>query len=371
MRILVLCHEYPPVGGGAAAACAALARRLTARGDELVAVTMGYADLPARASVDGLTLIRVPCGRKRKEMASPLEGLRWARRAWPVVRDLHAERPFDLTHAHFIMPAGIVADRLRGRRGVPFAITPHGSDVPGYNRERLKLAHVVVRPWWRRIVRHASALVSPSRSLLAMIEASAREPRGVVIPYAFEPRRFAVLDKRPRILLCSRLVERKGFHVFLRAIADLDLPGWGIDLVGDGPERERLEALAKRCRTPVTCHGWIDNDDPRLAELYGHAAIFAFPSEWENFPVTLLEGMSAGCAVITTNVSGNPEVIGDTGRLVPPNDESALRDAVVELTSDPDLRAALGRRAVARVNGELDGARIAERYSELFAEITR
>lgn len=362
LRILMLCHEYPPIGGGAAAVCEALADEYRTAGCEVTVVTMGYDDLPAEQSGGGVTVYRVPCGRRRKEMASAWEGLKWSQWAWPLVERLHRQRPFDVTHAHFIMPSGIVADRLQRRAGVPFIITPHGSDVPGYNRERLKLAHAVTRPWWLRIVRRADRIVSPSSSLLGMIYAHARDIRADVIPNGFHPGRFRPLEKERRILLCSRLVERKGFHIFLQAVADLPLDGWSIDLVGDGPMRAKLEALAQRCRVPVRMHGWLDNDSPQLAELYGRAMIFALPSEWENFSIALLEAMSAGCAVVTTNISGNPEVIAETGCLVPPRDRAALREAIERLTAAPSACQRLGKAAARRVGEQFAWNVVAQRY---------
>ena len=366
-RILLLCHEFPPIGGGAAAVCAALAKEYLQQGAFPTVVTMGFEHLPQRETIGGIPVVRVLCGRRRKEMASPWEALVWARRCRPVVQVLHELQPFDVTHAHFIMPAGIVAGRFKESFGVPFAITPHGSDVPGYNRERLKLAHHLARPWWLRICRHADRIVSPSASLLRLIESRTSHARAQVIPNGFEPGRFKPLEKQKRILLCSRLVERKGFHHFLAAIRDLEPDGWSVDVVGEGPMRTRLEAIASRCKIPVRLHGWIDNDDPKLAELYGKAMIFALPSECENFSIALLEAMSAGCAVITTNVSGNPEVIGEAGCLIEPNDMAQLRAATLDLIHAPGRCLELGRRASRRAAECFNWERIAEEYLDVLA----
>src|SRR5205085_1389435 len=191
------------------------------------------------------------CGRRRKEMASPWEGLLWAYNSWWLAARLQTSEPFDAVHAHFIMPGGIVAAHLKAEFAVPFLITVHGSDVPGYNRERLKLAHVLARPWWRRICRRADLFVFPSQSLLNLFRRTAPNFRTDVIPNGCDIGRFTPLAKERRILLCSRLVERKGFHYFLEAIRDLDLPGWAVDIVGDGPMRPRLEELERARRTPV------------------------------------------------------------------------------------------------------------------------
>ena len=363
LNILVLCHEYPPIGGGAGVACATLTERFVAAGHSATVLTMGFGDLPERDVLHGVPVERLACGRKRREMASPFEALRWAEQCWNRVSS--DDTSFDVVHAHFIMPAGIVAARMRRRFGVPFVITAHGSDVPGFNRERLRLAHLAVRPWWRRICRDADCIVSPSSALLSLIERSADDVRSTIIPHAAETR-FAPSAKERRVLLCSRLVERKGVHRFLQAIGDLDLPGWEIDIVGTGPLSGRLTQLAAISRTPVRLHGWLDNHDPRLAELYSRAAIFALPSERENFPVSLLEAMSAGCAVLGTRVPGIPEVVGPAGLLVPLHDDAALRAAVLRLTRDDVVRTILAAQGRERVATEFEPDSIAGRYLSCF-----
>jgi len=370
MHILILSHEYPPVGGGAGASCSLLAEQYVRAGHDVHVLTMGWADLPTTETVQGVHVQRQPCGRKRWEMASPLEGLKWAWRAWNAARRLHRDTPFDVVHAHFIMPAGIVARWMWQRFGIPYFITPRGSDVPGYNRERLKLAHWLARPWWKSIVRDAAKVLSPSASLLELIQAQVPDVRATVIPNGVKIDRFRPGVKEQRILLCSRLVERKGFQYFLQGVRDLELPGWQIDLVGSGPYEETLKSLAKQCRVPVNWHGRIENHDPRLVDLHARATIYVMPSERENCPVSILEGMTSGCAVITANVTGNPEVLGDTGYLVPPRDAAALSNAIQTLTADAARCQTLGQAAQARVLKTFDPALIAARnLAELSASL--
>jgi len=369
MRILVLCHEYPPIGGGAAAVCAALGRQYALAGHEVRVLTMGFGDLPAEQQMDGCRVVRSPGRRRRRDMASAFEALSWARRCWPQVAAWHREAAFDVVHAHFIMPAGIVADRLFRRAGVPGIITAHGTDVPGYNPERMQVVHRLVRPWWRGIVRRSACLVSPSDSLRRLIDRAVGGYRGEVIPNGFDVDRFTPAEKSPRILLCGRMVTRKGFRQFLDALEPLDLVGWEVDLVGHGPQYESIAQQVATLRTPVKLHGWVDNQDPRLKELYERAAIFVFPSLWENFSIALLEAMSAGCAIVATDVSGNPEVLGDTGVLIPPDDVEALRRAILELTGNASRREELAKKARRRVESQFRWPLVARRYLDLLESV--
>ena len=364
MHVLVLCHELPPVGGGAATVCAALAEEYAAAGCRVTVATMGWGGLPAEeVTEDGVAVVRLPCGRRRREGASPAEAAHWAGRAVAWARRRHRRAPFDAVHAHFVLPAGLAAVLLAGRgTRLPFVLTAHGSDVPGYDPSRFPWIHRLVAPTWRRVCAAAAVLVSPSRSLQRLLAAAGVRRPTRVIPNPVDADRFTPASKQPRILLASRLVERKCFHVLLEALRGVELPGWEVDVVGDGPERPRLERLAGDLAIPVRFHGWIGRDDPRLARLFGRAGLFVFPSRWENLPLAPLEAMAAGCAVVATDVEGVIEAVGDAARRVPVGDRRALAAAVRELAADEAARHDLGRRGRRRVESLFARPAVAARY---------
>jgi glycosyltransferase involved in cell wall biosynthesis len=270
-------------------------------------------------------------------------------------------------HAHFVVPGGLAAAALRRAPGIrlPFVLTAHGTDVPGYNPRRFRGAHRVIRPLWRRICRSAHTLVSPSWSLRGLIAAAGAGVDARVIPNPVDTRRFRPGVKERRILVCGRLVERKGFAPLLAALREVELPGWEIEVVGDGPERPELEGLAAQLALPVRFHGWIAQADPRLAQIFGRAALFVFPSPWENLPVVLLEAMAAGCAVVSTDAPGNLEAVGEAAVRVAVGDGPGLAQAVAELAADAGARDDLGRRARARAEETFDSRVVARRYLDL------
>jgi glycosyltransferase involved in cell wall biosynthesis len=85
----------------------------------------------------------------------------------------------------------------------------------------------------------------------------------------------------------------------------------------------------------------------------------------ENFPTVLLEAMSAGCAIITSTAGGCPEVVGEAGILVKPQNATVIRNAIMELTQSPNKRAKLSEAALARVQ-KFTWQHVAERYLELY-----
>ncbi|MEN6309510.1 MAG: glycosyltransferase family 4 protein [Anaerohalosphaeraceae bacterium] len=370
MKILTLNYEFPPVGGGAAPVSLQLAKQFAAMGHTVDVVTMRWQNLPHQETIDGVTVYRTPALRKRPdfcrthEMASYLLGA--AGKAYRLSRTHH----YDIVHAHFIIPTGPLACMLKSLCGIPVVITCHGSDVPGYNPDRFKRGHRLLRPIWRSLVHRADRLVCPSYSLEQLLLKHCPDARTRVIPNGIDPASFVSGqegEKKKQILLCSRLLPRKGFQHLIEAVRDTSLD-WQVHIIGDGPYRQELETQAKGSKTPIVFHGWLDRQDPRFIDLFRQSAVFVFPSEAENFPTVLLEAMAAGLAVITSDAGGCPEVVGEAGITVPAGNVAALRSAVLSLLGDANKRKTLSAAAIRRVD-EFTWPGVAKRYLELFESI--
>jgi glycosyltransferase involved in cell wall biosynthesis len=373
MRILTLSYEFPPVGGGGAKVVHGLARELVAAGHEVDVVTMAFRDLPRRERVDGIEVHRIPCWRRSAAVCQPLEMAAYLGRAFGYVVRLARERRYDVNHTHFILPDGILALALARRLGLPYVLTPHGSDVPGYNPDRFTRLHRFTLPVWRDIVGGAARVVSPSEHLAGMIRRHAPAAPLDVIPNGIDVARFrATRERCDRVLVVSRLFPRKGVQYLLAALdgAGLDCP---VEVVGTGPYEAdlRAHAAALDVPAPVRFHGWLDNTGPALRELYETSRIFVFPSEAENFPIVLLEAMAAGLAIVTTRGTGCDAVIGDAGIAVPPRDPLALRAALRRLLDDPALCRELGRAARERLERRFGWPAVAARYAEAYAACAR
>jgi glycosyltransferase involved in cell wall biosynthesis len=370
VRILTLNYEFPPIGGGGSPVSYELGRELVAQGHDVDVVTMGFNGLPAREVVDGITVYRVPCLRKRREVCKTHEMASYVLAALPKAAKLAATRRYDVSHAHFIVPTGLLARLLEIRAGLPFVVTVHGSDVPGYNPDRFGRQHQLLGPMWQWILRGADHVISPSQFLRELVHRRSRDQPVSIIPNGFRHERFrADRPKDRRILLVSRMLPRKGVQYLLAALPGLDLRGFEIEIVGDGPYLPTLRQMAAELGLPVRFWGWLDNDSVELRELYERSSIFAFTSEAENFPTVLLEAMAAGQAIVTCNGTGCPEVVGDDALLVPPRRPDSLAEALSRLIQDDELRARLGRRARARVEQEFSWRTIAKRYVEIYRDV--
>ncbi|HVE77814.1 MAG TPA: glycosyltransferase family 4 protein [Gemmatimonadaceae bacterium] len=368
MRVLMLSYEFPPIGGGGAGVVRGLSAHLARTSHTVDVVTMHRRGLPHREQVDGVQVHRVPCVRLRDSSCTMAEQATYVATALPYALGLVRERRYDVNHTHFIVPDGLLSLLLHRLTGLPYVITCHGSDVPGYNPHRFVRAHRVLAPLWREVVQGAEGIISPSESLKTLVLRAKPDARVTVIPNGIAGDRLRPCgDKQPRILVVTRMVERKGVQFFLRALAGLELEH-DVHIVGDGPYLDTLRAMARELRLDVHFWGWLDRESEELARLYETSQIYVFPSEAENFPLVLLEAMSAGAAIITTLGTGCAEVVGDAALLVRPRDTQAIRDAVVRLASDPELCRQLGKAAQARLQENFTWSAIVRRHLRYYQE---
>jgi len=368
-RILVLNYEYPPLGGGSSPVTQAVCQELVKQGNRVDVVTMAFRGLPALEERGGVRIVRVPCLRKARHICHARELLTWVISAYVRAKRLVRSEGYDLIHSHFFFPSGVVARRLSRSRGVPYVVTSHGSDVPGYNPDRFRAMHRFLGPFWRSVVRDAAAITSPSQWLAELIEENYGKPLDIeIIPNGIDEHWVEEGRKERSVLFVSRLLRRKGAQFLLQALSDVPL-GHEVHIVGEGPYRAELERAAKDLPNPVTFHGWLENDSAALADLYRKSSIFAFPSLAENFPVSLLEAMVAGCAIVATDLDSCHEVLGDSARYFAPGDVQGLRRHLVELTENQAAREQLAAAARERIRGRFTWSRIGRRYQDLFESV--
>ena len=367
MRILVLNYEYPPLGGGAAPVTKTLAQRLAARGHTIDIVTMGYDDLPAYEQSKGVSVYRVPCLRSQQNECSLHEMATYLPTSFLKARQLLQTHEYDLIHAHFIVPTGIIASALSTLYDVPFVLTPHGTDVPGYNPDRFLSAHRAILPLWRRIVQSASAVTSPSAYLADLITQHEPGVNVEVIPNGVDTTRFNPnRAQEKRILVTSRLFERKGIQHFLAALQEVEAD-WPVVITGDGPYRSELEQQAESIDHDIEFVGWVSLD--RLETLLETSAIYVFPSCHENCPVALLEGMASGNAIIAANESGTAEIINDTGVTVNPKTPMSFATQIDRVIDNEEFQQELRQSAMNRAQSTYDWEKVVNTFQKLFYRV--
>ena len=184
-------------------------------------------------------------------------------------------------------------------------------------------------------------------------------------PPAWGPNELDLPDG-PLVVAIARLVPQKGVDVAVRALAGLDAT---LVVLGEGPERSRLEALAREQGVRLLLPGRV----PDVAAVLRRADVLVHPARWEGFGLALLEAMHCSLPVVATRVSSIPEIVadGETGVLVPPDDPGSLHDALARVLGDAPLRARLGAAGRERALTEFSVERMARRTLAVYEEATR
>lgn len=357
MRVLQLSHSFPrSTDDPLATYLAGLGRALVDAGVEVHAVVPHGRGLSLTDEVAGMAVRRFRYGPERAEILAyeravmpairerPSRALlippylgAYARAATRAVREL---RP-DVIHAHWWIPAGLVAAVASWRTGVPYVLTAHGTDVVAAHTRGLR--HL---SGW--VLRRAAVTAAVSETLRAQLEALHPGLAVEVLRMPVPGAGAGAAAKAPfsevppiRVVGVGRLSPEKGFDILVAAVALARAAGTPVEarIVGDGPERERLAALieARGVGDAVQLVGGVPRE--RLAEQYawGHAAVA--PSRREGLGLAALDAIAAGRPVIAAHVGGLPEAVreGEDGLLVPPGDPVALAEALGRLPLPPPV----------------------------------
>jgi glycosyltransferase involved in cell wall biosynthesis len=249
--------------------------------------------------------------------------------------------------------------------GTPVRIANRREILTG-DKSRLQLAAQ------RLAYRAAHAVVANSTAACDQLEREGvPADRRHVIANGLDADRFTPVAERSairRVVMVANLRAEKGHDTLLAAAPRIleRHPDASFTLVGDGPRRDALETLTRALgiSARVRFLGECRDVAPVLAEH----DLFVLPSRSEAFPNALIEAMATALPVVATDVGGIPEVVrsGVNGRLVPPNDDAALAEAVVALMDDPATAAALGRAARADVERLYTLDRMVERFEQLY-----
>ena len=252
---------------------------------------------------------------------------------------------FDLVHAHWLFPQGLIAVLACGRR--PVVCTSHGADVLALHGRFWDQ----VRIWVARRSRLLTAVGAPLQHALREIAGNTPVhclPMGVDIRSRFLPAEHPEITPG-QLLFVGRLVPKKGVDVLLRALAVLagERPGLQLSIVGEGPEWGRLHQLATQLgvRDRVLFLGALPNH--RLPEHYRRADIVVLPfrtaadGESEGLGLTLVEALACGCRVVSSEVEAQRTALGEMEGWwrVPPAQPTLLAASIaLALTSPGDPR---------------------------------
>jgi glycosyltransferase involved in cell wall biosynthesis len=345
VKILLLCYEYPPVGGGGGRVAAQVAARLTSRGHQIRVITAGMRHLPRREVRENVEILRPASFRRREDTCTvPEMALYVLTNVWTAVSEARRWRP-DILHAHFAVPTGPVALIASLFTGIPYVLTVHLGDVPGGVPEQtdhlFRFVGSLVSPVWHR----AETVTAVSRFVAALAsKAYGVEP--IVVPNGV---RLVAAPTVPvhsqiRILMVGRLSIQKNPLLAIRALALIREMAWSLDVIGDGPLRPEMEALARHegLAERVTVHGW--RSETQVAERMAASDILLLTSLQEGLPMVAIEALQWGLAIVSSQIGGMQDIVeeGKNGFLCALAAE-AFAERLRQLLATPQLLDAMRR----------------------------
>lgn len=369
MRILVLIHEYPPVGGGGGRVAQDLCRGLAARGHELYVLTAHCAGLPLEEQDGALRVRRLVSGRRSAFRAGlGAMGGYVLSSAWNGLQLVRRWQP-DVIHAHFAVPAGAAAWALSMLSGTPYVLTAHLGDVPGGVPEKTGKWFRWVYPFTPAIWKRAAAVAAVSgytrRLALKHYPVEVQVIANGVDLKALDPGELRV-NEPPRIVFAGRFQPQKNPLQIVRTLAALqDLP-WECVLIGDGPLRAEVQAeIARRgLGGRFRLEGWVAPEE--VLAWYRRSDILFMPSLSEGLPVAGVQALAMGLALVVGRAGGFIDLVeeGHNGFLADAGRPERFEQALRCLLED---RAALlsARRASRELAQRFDLEGIVAAYEQL------
>lgn len=293
---------------------------------------------------------------------------------WLALVRLLRQEQFDLIHAHWLVPQGLVAVFATWLVKKPPVIlcTSHGSDL-------LALRGKVFNRLKQFILTRIAAITVVSKAMQEVaVSLGANNAKLQVIPMGVDLKKQFVppsSTRRPqKLLFVGRLVEQKGITYLLEALS-LILKNHvevTLTIVGSGSDEDQFkrQVTELKLNSSVKFVGAVENN--QLPRLYQAAEVVVFPSiQAEGFGLTLVEALGCECAVVATHLPAVQEILinNETGLIVPQQDAPALANKITLFLDNPTLRLSFGKKGRQSVLGRYDWEIITKQYDDFMDQI--
>jgi glycosyltransferase involved in cell wall biosynthesis len=373
MRILILNHEYPPIGGGGGQAAQDIARELTRRGHEITILTAHLKGLPLDETVENIRILRLPSLRKYPYQAGfqamSMYILAAIRAGLPLI---HHWRP-DIIHVHFAVPAGAAAWTLSRLTGIPYVLTAHLGDIPGGVPEKTGGWFRWVFPFTIPIWRGAARVTTVSEFTRALIQQK-YSINPIVIPNGINMELVnsgeLQVHSPPVVIFAGRFMPQKNLVELVEILALVqDLP-WRCVMLGDGPLLDIIKhtIAAHHLEERFYLPGWVTTK--QVMTYLMQSDLLFMPSLSEGLPVVGLQALGVGLAIVASRAGGNVDLVdpGSNGSLADSDDREAFSSALRSLLSDREALLNARRASLVRAR-RFDIRTVADQYETIFYEI--
>lgn len=373
MNILVISHEYPPIGGGGANACLFLSREYLRQGHSVTVVTANYKELPLEETKDGVRIIRVKAKRTKEDKSTFLEMFSYLKSAYFFVDKLVKKEHFDICQIFFGIPSGPIGIHLKKKYGIPYVVRFGGGDIPGAQK-RFTLMYKILSPFIRDIWKNADALVANSETLKEKAMAYENRYPIDIIPNGVDSVFFTRDDNKRNnnsevinILFVSRLIKGKGLQHIIPHLRKINGKVKAhLTIVGDGPYKEELIKITRESKQTEFVSFVGKKNKQELWEYYNNSDLFILPSESEGMPNVVLEAMSMGLPIVMTPCGGSKELIDGNGVV---SGVDSFIEKLEMLCIDGDMRSEMSEISRKRACEHFSWQQKASHYVSIFEKI--
>ncbi len=286
---------------------------------------------------------------------------------------IHTEKP-DVLHANFVFPSGYLAWRMSHKYHIPYVMHERSPQ-----RLNAAMQHSRRKRLYEKIVHDAHAVITLNSSLAQALQGMTdksvhRIPAAADMDsMSFTKNPGISRRSKPYILSVGALNARKGHWYLIHALELVreHMPDLQCVIVGDGPERARLERLIRALNLQERVLLMGRKSHAEVMQLMHECVLFALPSQAEAFGTVYAEALSMKKPIIACHGEGIGEYIQDGvhGILVEPKNPKGIANAIQQLIEDVELRLRIGKAGLALVEARLSYAAIAQSISSIYKEI--
>jgi len=375
IKILVISHEYPPIGGGGGRVIQDLCKGIASEDFEFHVLTADWDDLPKREEYDHLTIERIRSGRIYPYRAGlPAMACFVWKSFWRSIKLIKEWHPH-IIHAHFAVPGGASAAAASILMHTSYMITAHGGDVPGGAPEKTRKWFRFILPFTRFIWKKAEKVVTISQ--LSRKLAQNHYPVEIeVVPNGIETARYATtsidIHDPPCIMYIGRFSPEKNAELVPKILSHIIDLQWRCVMVGNGPQMKQVRTLIteNHLESRIILTGWISPQEVDDTLLNGD--ILLMPSLREGMPMVGLQGLASGSALVMSNIGSCPDMVDlkENGFLIEPGDEKGYAHALRTLLSDPKMLQSYKKSSIKKAS-EFDINKTLDAYRKIYQTILK